>query len=85
MNGNEKTLLRHIATVDFALTETVLYLDAYPESRPALSYYHRLIAQKEALVKEYESKYGPLTAAGNRSKTAWQWTMAPWPWEADAN
>ena len=78
-------LLRKIQEVDFALYETVLYLDVYPCSSEALAYYHTLVCEMEALTNEYESKIGPLTAFGNRDKTCWNWVKKPWPWEYSAN
>ena len=79
---DELDLLR---ALDFAIQETVLYLDAYPDSHEALEYYHRLIEQREQVCKHYESTCGPLTIYGNVSKNSWDWTSNPWPWEAEAN
>lgn len=74
-----------LSMIGFALHETVLYLDVYPDSAPALEYYHRLHEQYEQALYEYESKCGPLTAMGNKSHSTWQWISMPWPWEYDAN
>lgn len=87
-NGNHtscKKLLEQIRTVDFALYETILYLDVYPHSCDALETYHKLKAQQKALRKEYESLCGPLTAFGNQSQTSWDWISKPFPWEYDAD
>ena len=78
-------LSRQIDAVDFALTETVLYLDAYPEDRRALEYYHALVAEQTRLVAEYEQTVGPLTADGNKNTAGWDWVKTPWPWETAAN
>ena len=77
-------LLARIQHVDFALYETILYLDVYPHSCEALEAYHKLRCESEALHAEYESTHGPLTAFGNRSKTAWNWMDNPLPWAYDA-
>lgn len=74
-----------LRALDFAIQETVLYLDAYPDSLPALRYYHELLHQREEAVMAYEGSCGPLTIYGNRSTDSWDWTLGPWPWEADAN
>lgn len=79
--GNESALLRKLQAVDFALYDTVLYLDAYPNCRKALSYYHSLLEAQKKLQTEYEAKYGPVTAFGNASADEWKWTLTPWPWE----
>lgn len=83
--GNGDSLLRKIQEIDFAIYETVLYLDAYPCSSEALAYYHTLICEKEALKKEYESKIGPISAFGNTDRSSWNWVKKPWPWEYSAN
>ena len=80
--NNQLALLR---ALDFAIQETVLYLDAYPDHPQALAYYHELIAQRREVAERYEKGCGPLTFMGNRSRTSWDWVEGPWPWEADAN
>ena len=78
-------LARRIDAVEFALVETILYLDAYPENRGALEFYQALLSERERLAGEYERNVGPLTAYGNRSNTTWDWIKTPWPWETAAN
>ena len=78
-------LMDQIRAVDFALYETVLYLDVYPNSCDALETYHKLKSQREALRKEYEASCGPLTAFGNQSTASWDWMSKPCPWEYDAD
>lgn len=80
-----RQLMQSLRVVDFALEDTVMYLDAYPDSRAALDYYQKLRARRDALVEEYETNCGPLTAFGNRSQTSWDWINDPFPWEYDAN
>ena len=87
--GSEHTTCTHlmdqIRAVDFALYETVLYLDVYTHSCDALETYRKLKAQSEALHAEYETTCAPLTAFGNRSNTSWDWMSKPFPWEYDAD
>ena len=78
-----KKLMEQIRAVDFALYETVLYLDVYPHSCDALETYRKLKARSEALHAEYEASHGPLTAFGNRGDS-WDWMSKPFPWEFDA-
>lgn len=85
-NRNQcKDQKKNLQALDFALVETALYLDAYPENRQALEYYHRLIAQREAAMENYEKSCGPVTMYGNKSRNSWDWVEGPWPWEPDAN
>lgn len=78
-------LLDPIQKIDFALVEAILYLDAYPDNRQALAFYHKLLNERARLTEQYEKTVGPLTATANRSTTSWNWTKAPWPWELAAN
>lgn len=80
-----RELSAKLSMLVFALHETVLYLDAYPDSAPALEYYHRLREQYAQALDEYQSKCAPLTAMGNESRSSWMWIQSPWPWEYDAN
>lgn len=82
--SQRKNLLDVLRAIDFALYETVLYLDAYPTSKEALSYYNTLIEDREAVSAEYRKKFGPLTVYENGGGE-WRWIDGPWPWEPDAN
>ena len=82
--GNCRVLMDRLRAVDFALNETVLYLDAYPTCDEAMSFYKQLVTERKQLVEAYETEYGPLTMYGNVANT-WDWAEGPWPWEAEAN
>ena len=77
--------MKKLRMLDFAIQESALYLDAYPDNAPALEYYDSIRSRREEVLEEYEKKYGPVTIFGNRSTDSWQWTNEPWPWEAEAN
>ena len=83
--GDCRHQMHQLRALDFAIQETVLFLDAYPHHRQALAYYHELLEQRKHLIAAYEKKCGPLTVYGNESRTSWDWTSGPWPWEVDAN
>ena len=80
--GNGDALMQKLRQVDFAIYDTVLYLDAYPNCRKALAHYHSLLEMRKKLKAEYESMHGPVTAFGNESRENWDWTATPWPWES---
>lgn len=82
---NCRTLKKRLTEVEFAITETVLYLDAYPECTEALNFYHRLIEEREMLVLSINEQCGPMTHFGNTSTDSWQWIYGPWPWKYEAN
>ena len=81
-----RKLLKKLQQIDFAMTDVIIYLDAYPCCKEALAYYHKLKAEREGLVTTLQDKYNmPITAYGNVSECNWDWTDAPWPWEFSAN
>ena len=82
---NCQRLKRKLQTIDFAIIETALYLDAYPNCRHALDHYHKLIAERESIADMIDEKCGPICIGDNKSRTEWNWVDGPWPWEADAN
>ena len=80
-NNKYDSLLQKLQEVDFAIYETALYLDAYPDSQDALNHYHALLKTRRELSAAYEAANKPLTIFGNESKTSWDWTKTPMPWE----
>lgn len=75
-----RELARRVKELDFAINEVALYLNAYPDSAPALEYYNCMRARRQAMVEEYEAACGPLTMFGNCGDS-WQWVRGPWPWQ----
>ncbi|MBQ2118721.1 MAG: spore coat protein CotJB [Clostridia bacterium] len=80
----KKGLLEALQAVDFAMVETQLYLDAYPDSAEALEYFYRMRDESDRLTAEYEKRYGPVTPMANEGER-WKWIDGPWPWEAGGN
>ncbi len=85
MLSQKEKLMRRIQAEDFAVYETVLYLDGHPENKKALAFYEKHLALLEALKNEYNQNFGPLTICDNRCDSDWQWVNGPWPWEKEAN
>ena len=84
MNAEQMKARNTMQEAQFALWETVLYLDAYPTDEEALAYYRQMQEETERLSEEYEAKYGPLsqfTSNGERSDRI----DGPWPRQTDAN
>ena len=75
-------LLRRVQALSFAKVETELYLDCYPESKEALAYYKKTLAELDEAMEEYQNKYGPLFASGVVGDK-WSWVDNPWPWQID--
>lgn len=79
---DKKKMLKNVQISDFELVEANLYLDAYPHCTKALEYFYTARERADYCRKEYEKKYGPLTAASNTGNT-WKWIDSPWPWECE--
>lgn len=82
--SNVRSIQKRLQKISFALTETVLYLDAYPNCEKAKSFYRELFKERDMLLKALSDMGMPMTAMqveGNE----WTWTNGPWPWEYEAN
>ncbi len=78
---DNKTLLKEIQALEFAMLETNLYLDGTDDPE-AIAYYEKKRRELEAKKKEY---CRPLLAADGVVDGRWVWTEGPWPWECEAN
>lgn len=81
---NTKSMLTHrIHAYEFAILELELYLDTHENDIKALLRRDAFIKERNALIKEYESKYGEwvVTTKDVRSTKNWSWVNGPWPWE----
>ena len=59
-----------------------LYLDVYPNDREFIELFNKYRMQVKDMVKDYESKYGPLTLESDAMMSLpWAWARTPWPWE----
>ena len=76
-------LLTELRQLDFAILETTLYLDVYPDCCEAKAYLKELREKRAKVAAEYESKHGMLTMYGVCGESSGK--CAPWPWEYAAN
>ena len=80
---NEKEmLLKKIQAEDFAVYETVLFLDTHPKCQEAMEYFEKMKELRNTALEEYARLYGPLTIDTASGQTEdWQWIHFPWPWQ----
>lgn len=83
--NNEEKLLMKIQQLEIALMDLNLYLDINPNNQTLLDLYQKYTQEKDSFVKEFESKYYPLTKDSSASNTYWKWLNGKWPWEGDRN
>ncbi len=75
-------LLRKIGTYKFALKDLQLYLDTHPKDDEALRKYDEYKAILKPLVREYESRFGPLRVKADDTNK-FLWIKNPWPWDIE--
>ena len=80
--NEQADLLTHIDALTFAMTDLQLYLDTHPTDRGMISLFNKYRKEKIDRVKDYESKYGPLTIDSDSiGQNSWEWIDEPWPWQ----
>ena len=83
-NSGLEAIKKRLQKIEFALVDTILYLDAYPESKAAMAHYKKLLAERDGLLSKLNAAGSPMTPMSNYSDE-WKWTDSPWPWEYEAN
>ncbi len=81
MNEREM-LLRRLSSAQFAAWEMHIFLDTHPDDQQAIASYQKYHEKAQALIKEFEEKYGPITSSASAfGEKRWEWINNPWPWE----
>lgn len=75
-------MLKNIQRMQFYAVELNLYLDNFPNNSKAQEDYKEVSEKLDALIKDYEDKFGPLTNFGSSHiQNPSSWVNDPWPWE----
>ena len=82
-NNSRQALLKKVQEADFFALDLALYLNTHPMCERALALYKSTVREADELRREYEEKYGPLTATRSSGKTPWQWSKNPWTWDKE--
>ena len=78
--------MHQLQAIDFSMVDTILYLDAYPDSPEALAHYHKLHEERERLLGAMAADgCPPVSAMSVRDSSTWSWVDGPWPWDPEAN
>ena len=80
VNNERESLLGQIQMYNFGVIDLNLYLDLHPNDTRAVQLFEEYSKASKELVKQYEMKYGPLTAS-NTMGNNFNWVASPWPWE----
>lgn len=81
---DRQKLLRKLQAADFALIDTVLYLDTHPADKDALDCYDKYQRVSDELRAEFTSRYGALENSDVNTGDYFEWVNNPWPWEMEA-
>lgn len=76
-------MLRRVQMLSFVLVDVNEYLDTHPNCERALCFFRKYNELYKQAVAEFESAFGPLTAAAVKSTEVWTWVDEPWPWEVE--
>lgn len=78
-------LLCKIQSYGFAAYDMLLYLDTHPDDKKAFKIFKELVEKTNEYKKEFEEKFGPLSAFSTANQQKFNWIDSPWPWEKEAN
>ncbi len=82
---DRSNLLCKLQSYNFAAYDMLLYLDTHPDDKKAFRIFQELVEKTNELKKEYQEKYGPLSAYATAKRDSFDWLDSPWPWEKEAN
>lgn len=81
-SNEQEQLLLDLSRLSFAAHELNLYLDLHPEDESMLTLFNDYRSEANAIIKQYEAKYGPLSISSDSlEKGPFAWEMTSWPWE----
>lgn len=88
MNSNNmmsrRALMNKVSALGLSVHETVLFLDTHPECREAMEYFENQKCALNDAVREYEQRFGPLSANATNTENGWSWIKSPWPWDSES-
>ena len=61
-----------------------MFLDTHPKNKEALEYFEYYQNARKQALKEYSSRFSPLTLdTVPKGTDFWAWANKPWPWEME--
>lgn len=97
MHKKQLQMLKKIMALEFTVLELNLYLDTHPCDEEALDDHQKYTCKLKDIKRNYQKKYGPLTAnccqdqypweSGceqdyeYEGKYLWDYIESPWPWQ----
>ena len=75
------SMLREIMQLQFAVIETVLYLNTHPFDERVLDLHNNFSRRLMNKIEKYSEKYGPIVPDFPDAEYPWSWINEPWPWQ----
>ena len=82
--SDRERLLKKLSGAQFAALEMQLYIDTHKNDTTALKSMQEYLKVAAECRREYEERFGPLTARDLYGDTDFTWLNAPWPWEHES-
>ena len=82
-NQNKCEAMKKIQAISFVLDDIRLFLDTHPFDMQALNSFDNYRNQRNQLLNEYETNYGPIETYNVAQSNQWTWVDSPWPWEGE--
>lgn len=79
--ADRQQFLKKVQMYQFAAYDLQLYLDTHPNDKKAFEMFRDLVMKHKEAVKEYEAKFGPLSAFHAANFDRYNWLDDPWPWD----
>lgn len=79
---NEKcAAMKKLQAICFVLDDLRLFLDTHPFETQAINKYEEVRTQRNQVISDFETAYGPIEAYNVKQNSQWTWVDSPWPWE----
>ena len=82
-NNEQAELLLNVDQLSFASHELNLYLDVYPNDKSMIDLFNQYSQMTNEAIRQYESKYGPLSVGNSKNNNTFEWEAYSWPWEME--
>lgn len=76
-----ESLMRCLMQTSFVLDDMKLYLDTHPNDKEGMEIFENARIKRNEYLREYESKFGPITVDSASTNGRWDWIDNPWPWQ----
>lgn len=73
--------MKKLQAICFVMDDLRLFLDTHPFETGALTQYEETRLQRNQLLSEFETNFGPIETYNVKQNNQWTWVDSPWPWE----